>query len=118
VKKADGGWRLCTDYRKLNAVTKADPFPLPRIVDLLNKIGNAKYLTKVDMVTSGFFRLKYMHLDLRNVPATFSRLVTRLRLGLEYCSLAYLDDILIFSDFWFDYLKHLRLVFRRIRDRG
>jgi len=40
VKKADGGWRLCTDYCKLNAVTEADPFPLPRIEDLLDKFGN------------------------------------------------------------------------------
>ena len=41
VKKADGGWRLCTDFRKLNSVTKPDPFPLPRINDLLDKVGKA-----------------------------------------------------------------------------
>ena len=40
VKKADGGWRLCTDFRKLNAVTEPDPFPLPRIDDLLDKYLN------------------------------------------------------------------------------
>jgi len=33
VKKADGGWRLTTDFRKLNSVTEPDPFPLPRIDD-------------------------------------------------------------------------------------
>ena len=49
VKKADGGWRLCTDFRKLNAVTEPDAFPLPRIVDLLDKVGKAQYLTKLDM---------------------------------------------------------------------
>jgi len=48
-KKADGGWRLCTDFRKLNSVTEPDPFPLPRIDDLLDKVGKAKYLTKLDM---------------------------------------------------------------------
>jgi len=49
VKKSDGGWRLCTDFRKLNAVTEPDPFPLPRIDDLLDKVGKAKFLTKLDM---------------------------------------------------------------------
>jgi len=39
VKKADGGWRLCTDFRKLNSVTEPDPFPLPRIDGLLHKVG-------------------------------------------------------------------------------
>ena len=136
VKKADGGWRLCTDYRKLNAITEADPYPLPRIEDLLDKIGKAKYLTKVDMAKGyyqvrmdeesvpltgfvtpfGFFRWKYMPFGLRNAPETFSRLVTRLLLELEYCCVAYLDDILIFSETWFDHVKHLRLVFQRIRE--
>jgi len=37
-------------------------------------------------------------------------------LGLEYCSVAYLDDILIYSDRWSDHLKHLRFVFQRIRE--
>ena len=137
VKKADSGWRLCTDNRKLNAVTEADdPFPLPRIEDLLDKIWKAKYMTKVDMAKGyyqvqmdeesvpltglvtpfRFFRWKYMPFGLRNAPATFSRLVTRLLLGLEYCSVAYLDDILIFSECWSDHLKHLRLVFQRSRE--
>ena len=57
-----------------------------------------------------------MPFGLRNAPATFSRLVTRLLLGLEYCSVAYLDDILIFSECWSDHLKHLRLVFQHIRE--
>ena len=49
VKKADGGWRLCTDLRKLNSVTEPDPFPLPWVDDLLDKVGKAQYLTKLDM---------------------------------------------------------------------
>ena len=49
VPKSDGTLRLCTDFRKVNNVTVPDPFPLPRIEDLLDKIGKAKYLTKLDM---------------------------------------------------------------------
>jgi len=136
VKKADGGWHLCTDYRKLNASTEPDPFPLPRIDDLLDKIGKTKFLTKVDMAKGyyqvpmdkesfpltgfvmpfGFFRWKYMPFGLRNAPATFSRLVQGLLYGMETFCVAYLDDILIFSENWSDHLKHLNLVFTRVRE--
>ena len=54
VPKSDGILRLCTDFRKVNNVTVQDPFPLPRIEDLLDKIGKAKYLTKLDM-TRGYW---------------------------------------------------------------
>jgi hypothetical protein len=54
VPKPDGSIRLCVDYRKVNNLTVPDPFPLPRIEDLVDKIGRAKYLTKVDM-TRGYW---------------------------------------------------------------
>ena len=56
-----------------------------------------------------------MPFGLRNAPATLSRLVTTLLEGLEYCSGAYLDDIIIFSNTWEEHLKHLQLVFDRVR---
>ena len=138
VKKADGGWRLCTDFRKLNTVTEPDPFPLPRIDDLLDKVGKARYMTKVDMAKSyyqvrchddcvpmtgfvtpfGFFRWKYMPFGLRNAPATFSRLVCKLILGCESFCAVYIDDLLIFSDSWSNHMKHLRIVFERVRNAG
>jgi hypothetical protein len=59
-----------------------------------------------------------MAFGLRNAPATFSRLVSRLLLGLEDFSAAYLDDILIFSETWQDHVKHLRAVFTRIQNAG
>jgi len=59
-----------------------------------------------------------MPFGLRNAPATFSRLVTTLLKGLEYCSGAYLYDIIIFSNTWEDHLKHLKLVFDRVRKAG
>ena len=49
VKKVDGGWRLCMDFRKLNSVTEPNPFPLPRVDDLVDKVGKSQYLTKLDM---------------------------------------------------------------------
>ena len=50
VPKPDGTYRFCTDFRKLNAVTKADSFMLPRIENCIDKIGRAKYVTTLDLL--------------------------------------------------------------------
>jgi len=103
VPKADGTLRLCTDFRKVNNCTVPDPFPLPRIEDLIDHVGKAKYLTKLDMTRGywqvplddpsvpisafvtpfGHFQWRYMPFGLRNAPASFSRLVSKLLLGLD-----------------------------------
>ena len=49
MPKSDGTFRMCTDYRKLNSVTKTNSFPVPRVDDCIDKFGHAKYVTKVDM---------------------------------------------------------------------
>ena len=138
VPKTDGSIRLCVNYRKVNSMSVPDPFPLPRVEDLVDKVGQAKYLTKIDM-TRGYwqvpldellvpisafvtptwhFQWQYMPFGLRNAPATFSRLVSQLLKRLEYCSVAYLDDIIIFSNSWEEHLKYIKLVFNRIREAG
>jgi len=119
VPKADGSLRLCTDVCKVNNCTVPDPFPLPRIEDLIDRVGKAKHLTKLYMTRGywqvllddpsvpisafitpfGHFQWRYMLFWLRNAPATFSRLVTKLLMGLDFFA-AYLDGIIIFSDTW------------------
>jgi hypothetical protein len=138
VPKPDGSIRLCTDYRRLNKLTVPDPFPLPRVEDLVDRVGQAKFLTKVDMTRgywqvpltdnscpisafvtrSGHYQWKFMAFGLRNALATFSRLVLKLLKGLEGFAGAYLDDIIIFSDTWEDHLEHLNIVFAVIRKAG
>ena len=54
VKKKDGGLRICVDYRALNSVTKADRFPLPRIADLLDRLGRFRFFTTLDLA-EGFW---------------------------------------------------------------
>lgn len=49
VKKKNGEYRMVIDYRKLNAVTKKDSYPLPRIDDLLDTLGKAKIFSALDM---------------------------------------------------------------------
>ena len=54
--KTDKSYRMCTDYRKVNSVTKTDSFPIPRVEDCIDKIGNAKYITKFDLL-KGFWQI-------------------------------------------------------------
>ena len=56
VRKKDGSHRFRIDYRGLNAVTKGDSFPLPRIDDLLDDLGNARYFSTLDLA-SGFWQI-------------------------------------------------------------
>lgn len=50
VNKPDGSYRFCTDYRKLNSVTKPDCFPLPRVDDCVDHVGSACYVSKFDLL--------------------------------------------------------------------
>ena len=57
VRKKDGTHRFCVDYRSLNSISKADSFPLPRIDDLLDQLGGARYFSTLDMA-SGFWQIQ------------------------------------------------------------
>ena len=68
VKKKDGTIRFCVDYRKLNAVTRKDSYPLPRIDDALDALSGAKYFTTLDL-QSGIIRLPWIPLLLKRQPS-------------------------------------------------
>ena len=50
VPKSNGTYRMCIDYRKVNSLTKTDSFPIPRIDDCIDKVGNSKYVTKFNLL--------------------------------------------------------------------
>ncbi len=50
VPKPDGSYRFCTDYHKVNSLTKPDYFPLPRLEDCVDRVGSARYVTKLDLI--------------------------------------------------------------------
>ena len=139
VEKKSGELRFCVDYRKLNAATKKDSFPLPRIDDTLDMLHGKKYFTTLDLA-SGYWQIELeegskektafivgnslyefnrMPFGLCNAPATFQRLMTQiLRKVLGSSALVYLDDVIIFSDSFEDHLGHIREVFQFIKEAG
>ena len=133
VPKSNGTYRMCTDYRKVNSVTKTDSFPIPRIDDCIDKVGNSKYVTKFDLLKgfwqvpltdrakevsafatpNGLYQSKVMPFGMKNSPATFQRLVNNVICGLDGCD-AYIDDVIIYSDSWSDHLQRIRKFFDRL----
>ncbi|KAL7874754.1 hypothetical protein SRHO_G00057240 [Serrasalmus rhombeus] len=132
VPKPDGTFRFCTDYRKVNAVTVPDSFPLPRIEDCVDCVGNAKYVTKLDLLKGywqvplteraslisafvtpdSFMQYSVMAFGMRKAPATFQRLSCVLQ-GLPNCT-AYLDDVVVHSSTWDEHMEMLKAVFERL----
>ena len=139
VPKKDGQIRVCVDYRKLNAITIPDRYPLPRMDDLLHAAKSTPYMSTLDL-RSGYWQIKVAEEDrlktafitpfgsyvfkrmpfgLRNAPATFQRLIDKFRNGLpQILILAYLDDIIICSENFSTHLNDLQTVFERLKQFG
>ncbi|GBG78690.1 hypothetical protein CBR_g27915 [Chara braunii] len=136
IRKKNRDLRLCIDYRKLNAQTIRNAGPLPRIDDLLERLGGAKFFSKLDL-KSGYhqleirqedryktaFKMRYGHFEwlvmpfgLTNAPATFqAAMTTEFRHMLDRFILIYLDDILVYSRSLDEHVEHLRTVLERLR---
>jgi len=135
VKKKDGTFRFCVDYRKLNEHSKKDKYPLPRIEDLLDKLGSAKIFSSLDL-HSGYWQIEILEEDknktafssgiglyefnvfpfgLTGAPSTFQRLMDFILQG-HHNSAVYLDDILVFAEDELTHATALREVFRRIEE--
>lgn len=137
VKKKDGTYRLCVDYRALNTVTIKDPFPLPRIDNLLAKIGSSTIFSTLDLhsgyhqipmkmddrfktafvTPNGKYEYTVMPFGLVNAPSTFARYMADLFRDLPYVCV-YLDDILIHSRSVDEHWKHIDIVLQRLTQEG
>lgn len=137
VQKADGTWRPCSDYRRLNLVTEPDHYPLPNLADLTSNLHGARVFSKVDLLKGyfqvpvypedipkmavitpfGIYTFNFSTFGLRNSGATFQRLMDGILGDLPFCT-CYVDNILIFSEDTNEHLQQLRVVLQRLHDNG
>lgn len=140
VKRVNGKYRMCIDYRKVNAVSKGDAYPLPFMENILDELRSAKYITTIDLnlayhqvpveensrtITTftvpgrGLFEFTRMPFGLTGAPATFQRLIdTIITPEMRPHCFAYLDDIIIVSKTFEEHLVWLRKVIKRIYEAG
>ena len=137
VVKKNGKVRPCVDYRRLNAVTIKDAFPLPRIQDCLDAVAEATLFSTFDLTSSyhqipvksqdipktafvtkyGLYEFKTMPFGVCNGPATCQRLMELVLHGLQWqICLIYLDDIIVFSKNFDDHIQRLDMVLQRISE--
>ena len=136
AKKKDGSWRFCVNYKKLNSITVADRYPLPKVEDCFDSLaGSCLYSTldlaagywqipmkEEDKVKTGFvnhlgtYEFERLPFGLTNSPSRFSRTMDILLKGLKWLTcLVYLDDVIAFSRTFSEHLLRLRAIFQRFR---
>jgi len=139
VKKKDGGLHLYVDYRQLNEITIKNWTPLPLIGESLDQLSSATIYTKLDMRDAYYnlriaagdewktaFQTRYrlyeycvIPFGLTNAPASFQRWMNEiLSEYLDIFCVAYLDDILIFSQNLADHQRHVWTILRRVEETG
>ena len=139
VKKKDGSTRFCVDYRRLNAVTVKDAYPLPRVEDCLDTMAGANWFSTLDLASGywqldieegdrektaftthrGLYQFRRMPFGLCNAPGTFERVMEIVMRGLQWKTcLVYLDDIVVFSNGFDQHLERLGEVLGRLIAAG
>ena len=138
VPKKYGTRRLCVDYRRLNKVTKPDPFPMLRVDELIDRIGMARYITIFDL-TKGYYQIpvhqdsiekttfvtpvgKYefivMPFGLMGAPSVFQWLMNVVLSEYIPFSSAYIDDVAVYSQTFKERLHHVNLVLSQLKKYG
>ena len=132
-----GGWRVCGDYRRVNAITTDDKYPVRTLADFNANLHGKKVFSKIDLVKGyhqipvapedvgktavitpfGLFIFPRTPFGLKNAGQDFQRLMDSILGDLPYV-FVYIDDILVASDNMEQHLEHLREVFQILSDNG
>ena len=136
VPKRDGTHRICIDYRKLNKALVKDSYPLPRIEDIFATLGKSKFFSTLDLKSgyhqisiapedrektvfctrTSLFEFNCMPFGIASAPAIFQRMISKVLHGIDgKYPMAYLDDILMYSDSFENHLKHIEDIFQRLK---
>lgn len=137
VKKANGSWRPCGDYRALNNITIPDRYPLPFIQDVTSILHKKTIFSKIDLQRAyqqievnsedikktaiitpfGLFEFTKMTFGLRNAAQTMQRLINNTLAELPYV-FAYIDDLLIASSSFEEHLIHIENVLKKLAEQN
>ena len=138
AQKKDGSKRFCVDFRQLNRITEKHNWPMPTLDEILPTLGKSKFYSACDLRSGywqvkmaqedkhktafichrGLFEFNVMPFGLSCAPGIFCEMMSKVLRGLEGFATAYLDDVLIYSETMEDHLKHLNIVFGRLRKAG
>lgn len=137
VRKPGSGLRVCLDFRGLNALTIKSRYPIPLLQETLNRLVGKKWFTKLDVIAAfnririavgdkqktafstryGQYECIVMPFGLYNALGTFQSYINdALREFLDEFASAYLDDCLIFSDTFEEYIRYIKAVMQRLLD--
>lgn len=138
IPKKDGRWRVCVDYRSLNAKTKKNAFPLPNTQDQIQKAAGHRFYTTLDLkdgfwqvpmakasiektafsTPEGHYEYLVMPFGLTNAPATFQSLISDVLAPHRKYTAGLLDDICIFSDDLDSHVRRVEAVLRSLNEYG
>ena len=140
VRKEDGSFQFCKDFRPRNRLTKHDRYPLPRIDDLLDQLGKSRYFTSLDLASGywqipmnpkdahktafrtsrGLFQFNCMFFELSDAGITFQHMANNIFQDFITAGvvIVYRDDILIHTSTWQEHISLLQNVKQRIQDNN
>jgi hypothetical protein len=139
VKKKDGTWQFCVDYRKLNDMTIKNRFPMPLVELILEELVGTLYFSSLDLTAGyhqirmgqedeykttfkthhGLYQFRMMPFGLTNALATFQCAMNSVLASfLRKFAMVFIDNILIYSPRWSNQLSHINMVFDMLREHN